>query len=135
METGALMVYTSADSVFQVAAHEDIVPIEELYHDCELAREMLTGDYAVGRVIARPFVGEYPNYTRTPAGMTTRCSRPAATMLNNLETPDMSASVSARSRTSLPAAASPSRSVPRTTPTASPRPLISWRMTLRASVL
>ena len=85
METGALMVYTSADSVFQVAAHEDIVPIEELYHDCELAREMLTGDYAVGRVIARPFVGEYPNYTRTARRHDYSLQPPRATMLNNLE--------------------------------------------------
>lgn len=85
VETGALIVYTSADSVFQVAAHEDIVPIEELYHDCELAREMLTGDYAVGRVIARPFVGEYPNYTRTARRHDYSLQPPRATMLNNLE--------------------------------------------------
>ena len=85
VETGALMVYTSADSVFQVAAHEDIVPIEELYHDCELAREMLTGDYAVGRVIARPFVGEYPNYTRTARRHDYSLQPPRTTMLNNLE--------------------------------------------------
>ena len=85
VETGALMVYTAADSVFQVAAHEDIVPIEELYHDCELAREMLTGDYAVGRVIARPFVGEYPNYTRTARRHDYSLQPPRATMLNNLE--------------------------------------------------
>lgn len=64
VETGALIVYTSADSVFQIAAHEDIVPVEELYRYCELARELLVGDYAVGRVIARPFEGEHP-YTRT----------------------------------------------------------------------
>lgn len=85
VETGALMVYTSADSVFQVAAHEDIVPIEELYHDCELAREMLTGDYAVGRVIARPFVGEYPNYTRTARRHDYSLQPPRDTMLNDLE--------------------------------------------------
>ena len=60
METGALIVYTSADSVFQIAAHEDIVPIEKLYEYCEIAREMLKGDWGVGRVIARPFEGEYP---------------------------------------------------------------------------
>ena len=85
VETGALMVYTSADSVFQVAAHEDVVPIEELYHDCELAREMLTGDYAVGRVIARPFVGEYPHYTRTPRRHDYSLQPPRDTMLNYLE--------------------------------------------------
>ena len=65
METGALIVYTSADSVFQVAAHEEIVPVSELYHYCEIARKILTGPYGVGRVIARPFVGKYPHYTRT----------------------------------------------------------------------
>ncbi|MEW5875541.1 MAG: phosphopentomutase [Candidatus Zixiibacteriota bacterium] len=66
MATGDLIVYTSADSVFQIAAHEDIVPVPELYHYCEIARRLLTGDDAVGRVIARPFVGSSGNYTRTP---------------------------------------------------------------------
>ena len=65
VETGALIVYTSADSVFQIAAHESVVPVETLYEYCRIAREILTGDYAVGRVIARPFEGEHP-YTRTP---------------------------------------------------------------------
>lgn len=65
VQTGALIVYTSADSVFQIAAHEDIVPVEKLYEYCRIAREILMGDYAVGRVIARPFEGEHP-YTRTP---------------------------------------------------------------------
>ena len=64
-KTGALIVYTSADSVFQIAAHEDIVPIQDLYRYCEIARELLTGEHAVGRVIARPFTGEHP-YARTP---------------------------------------------------------------------
>ena len=64
-KTGALIVYTSADSVFQIAAHEDIVPVAELYRYCEIARELLTGEHAVGRVIARPFTGEHP-YARTP---------------------------------------------------------------------
>lgn len=58
--TGAYIVYTSADSVFQIAAHEEVIPLEELYRACETAREILTGEYAVGRVIARPFAGEYP---------------------------------------------------------------------------
>ncbi len=65
MKTGKLIVYTSADSVFQIAAHNDIVPLEELYKDCRIAREILTGDNAVGRVIARPFTGEPGNFTRT----------------------------------------------------------------------
>ena len=64
IETGALIVYTSADSVFQIAAHEDYVPIDELYRYCEIARELLQGKHGVGRVIARPFNGEYP-FTRT----------------------------------------------------------------------
>ena len=64
IETGALIVYTSADSVFQIAAHEDYVPIDELYRYCEIARNMLQGKHGVGRVIARPFNGEYP-FTRT----------------------------------------------------------------------
>ncbi len=65
LKTGALIVYTSADSVFQIAAHESIVPPEKLYEYCRAAREILTGDYAVGRVIARPFEGEF-SFTRTP---------------------------------------------------------------------
>jgi phosphopentomutase len=64
--TGKWIVYTSADSVFQVAAHEETIPVEELYAACGIAREILTGKHAVGRVIARPFVGEPGNYTRTP---------------------------------------------------------------------
>ena len=65
IKTGKLIVYTSADSVFQIAAHEDIVPLAELYHICEIARGMLTGKNAVGRVIARPFSGTPGNFTRT----------------------------------------------------------------------
>ena len=65
IETGALIVYTSADSVFQIAAHEDYVPLEQLYKYCEIARKMLVGKWGVGRVIARPFIGEYPNFKRT----------------------------------------------------------------------
>ena len=65
VETGALIVYTSADSVFQIAAHEDVVPPEQLYEYCRIARKLLMGEHGVGRVIARPFTGEWP-YTRTP---------------------------------------------------------------------
>lgn len=65
MKTGALIVYTSADSVFQIAAHEEIVPVEELYRYCEISREILCGEHGVGRVIARPFIGEAPNFQRT----------------------------------------------------------------------
>src|SRR3982751_5084510 len=63
--TGKWIVYTSADSVFQIAAHEETIPIEELYDACRAAREILTGKHAVGRVIARPFTGEPGNYVRT----------------------------------------------------------------------
>jgi phosphopentomutase len=64
--TGKWIVYTSADSVFQIAAHEETIPLEELYDACRTAREILTGKHAVGRVIARPFVGHPGNYERTP---------------------------------------------------------------------
>jgi phosphopentomutase len=63
--TGKWIVYTSADSVFQIAAHEETIPLEELYAACRVAREILTGKHAVGRVIARPFTGEPGNYQRT----------------------------------------------------------------------
>src|ERR671935_2854475 len=66
-DTGKWIVYTSADSVFQVAAHEETIPLDELYAGCQIAREILTGKHAVGRVIARPFVGEPGNYVRTPS--------------------------------------------------------------------
>jgi len=65
--TGKWIVYTSADSVFQIAAHEETVPLEELYAASEIAREILTGKHAVGRVIARPFAGDPANYERTPS--------------------------------------------------------------------
>lgn len=65
LRTGKLIVYTSADSVFQIAAHESIVPVEELYRYCEQARALLKGEHGVGRIIARPFVGEYP-FARSP---------------------------------------------------------------------
>ncbi|MBR3039046.1 MAG: phosphopentomutase [Lachnospiraceae bacterium] len=65
VKTGKWIVYTSADSVFQIAAHEDVVPLEELYEACRIAREILQGEHGVGRVIARPFTGSSGNYTRT----------------------------------------------------------------------
>lgn len=66
LRTGKPIVYTSADSVFQVAAHEEILPVDELYQICETARTMLTGELAVGRVIARPFIGKLGSFKRTP---------------------------------------------------------------------
>ena len=85
LKTGDLIVYTSADSVFQVAAHEEIVPIEELYRDCEIARELLQGEHGVGRVIARPFVGEAGNFSRTPRRHDYSLLPPKTTMLDVLK--------------------------------------------------
>ena len=82
VETGKLIVYTSADSVFQIAAHEDVVSVEELYKYCEIARKMLVGEHAVGRVIARPFKGEYPNYVRTTNRHDFALAPPEKTMLD-----------------------------------------------------
>lgn len=65
VRTGYPIVYTSADSVFQIAAHQDVIPLEKLYEMCRIAREMLVGEKTVGRVIARPFIGNSGNYTRT----------------------------------------------------------------------
>ena len=84
VQTGALIVYTSADSVFQIAAHEDVVPVDELYKYCEIARKMLVGKHGVGRVIARPFTGEYP-FTRTANRHDFSLLPPADTMLNLLQ--------------------------------------------------
>lgn len=81
VKTGALIVYTSADSVFQIAAHESIVPPEQLYEYCRIARKLLTGKYGVGRVIARPFEGEWP-YTRTSRRHDFSLEPPAKTMLD-----------------------------------------------------
>lgn len=83
-ETGDLIVYTSADSVFQVAAHEEWIGLEELYRCCEIARELLVDEHAVGRVIARPFVGEYPNYTRTANRHDYSLEPPKTTLLDAL---------------------------------------------------
>ncbi|GAC1466602.1 MAG: phosphopentomutase [Ktedonobacteraceae bacterium] len=65
VRTGSPILYTSADSVFQLAAHQDVIPLAELYHMCEIARGMLTGEHAVGRVIARPFIGHAGSFQRT----------------------------------------------------------------------
>lgn len=65
VRTGFPIIYTSADSVFQIAAHEDVIPLERLYEICKIARELLAGEHNVGRVIARPFTGKEGNFTRT----------------------------------------------------------------------
>ncbi len=85
MESGDLIVYTSADSVFQVAAHEGIVPVDDLYGYCRLAREILTGRHGVGRVIARPFEGEPGNFSRTVRRHDFSLAPPKDTMLDLLK--------------------------------------------------
>lgn len=86
MKTGALIVYTSADSVFQVAANENVVSVKKLYEYCEIARDILKGDYAVGRVIARPFVGTSPeNFARTSNRHDFSLLPPSKTMLDILK--------------------------------------------------
>lgn len=83
METGKLIVYTSADSVFQIAAHEDVVPLSELYRYCEIAREILKGKHGVGRVIARPFTGDFP-FRRTPNRHDYSLVPPSTTLIDAL---------------------------------------------------
>ena len=85
LKTGDLIVYTSADSVFQVAAHEEVVPVEELYRVCEIARGLLQGEHGVGRVIARPFTGEVGKFTRTPRRHDYSLIPPGITMLDVLK--------------------------------------------------
>lgn len=82
VKSGALIVYTSADSVFQIAAHEEVVPLDELYNYCKIAREMLQGEHGVGRVIARPFLGTSGEYYRTPHRHDFSLIPPRDTMLN-----------------------------------------------------
>ncbi|HIZ07385.1 MAG TPA: phosphopentomutase [Candidatus Eubacterium avistercoris] len=85
MRTGDLIVYTSADSVFQIAAHEDVVPVEQLYEYCRIARKILTGEHNVGRVIARPFIGTPGNFTRTSRRHDFSVEPPKETMLDQLK--------------------------------------------------
>jgi phosphopentomutase len=84
VRTGYPIVYTSADSVFQVAAHEEVIPIEELYRICQIARDLLVGEHAVGRVIARPFIGEPGNFTRTERRKDFSILPPKPTLLDRL---------------------------------------------------
>ncbi len=85
VKSGALIVYTSADSVFQIAAHEDVVPLEQLYDYCRIAREILIGEHSVGRVIARPFIGESGNYKRTSNRHDFSLQPPCKTMLDYIK--------------------------------------------------
>lgn len=82
VRTGSLIVYTSADSVFQIAAHQQVVPVETLYEYCEMARGLLVGKHGVGRVIARPFIGEKGNYVRTSGRHDYSLEPPGETMLD-----------------------------------------------------
>ena len=84
IKTGNLIIYTSADSVFQIAAHTDVVPLEKLYEYCNIARKILIGEHAVGRVIARPFNGDYP-FTRTADRRDFSVEPPAETILDKLK--------------------------------------------------
>ena len=85
VKTGDLIIYTSADSVFQIAAHEDIIPLEDLYEICRTCRRGLKGRYGVGRVIARPFVGSRGNYTRTSNRHDFSLLPPGETMLDHIK--------------------------------------------------
>ncbi len=85
LRTGKWIVYTSADSVFQIAAHEEKIPIEELYDACRKARRILTGENAVGRVIARPYIGKYPHFERTAKRHDFSLEPPGVTMLDCLK--------------------------------------------------
>ena len=85
MQTGDLIVYTSADSVFQIAAHEDIVPPQQLYEYCRIARKLLHGAHGVGRVIARPFIGTPEKFTRTANRHDFSLEPPKATLLDALQ--------------------------------------------------
>jgi phosphopentomutase len=84
MKSGGWIVYTSADSVFQIAAHEEVIPLEELYEACEIARSILKGDHGVARVIARPYIGEHGLYERT-ANRRDYSLMPAYNLLNRLQ--------------------------------------------------
>ena len=84
VQTGALIVYTSADSVLQIAAHEEVVPLEQLYAYCQMARDIMAGEFGVGRIIARPFLGEYPDFKRTPNRHDFSLAPPKTTMLDLL---------------------------------------------------
>ena len=90
MQTGDLIVYTSADSVFQIAAHEDVVPPEQLYEYCRIARRLLQGKHGVGRVIARPFVGTPGHFTRTANRHDFSLEPPSQTLLDALKAAGLS---------------------------------------------
>ena len=85
IQTGKLIVYTSADSVFQIAAHEEIVPPQELWHICQQARDLLQGEHGVGRVIARPFIGKPGAFVRTGNRRDFSLTPPSDTLLDVMQ--------------------------------------------------
>jgi phosphopentomutase len=89
LRTGKPIIYTSADSVFQIAAHEELIPIDELYRYCEVARELLIGNHAVGRVIARPFIGTPGRFTRTERRKDFSLEPPSNTILDVIKRADL----------------------------------------------
>ena len=107
LRTGALIVYTSADSVFQIAAHEDVVPPEELYRCCRAAREILIGPHAVSRVIARPFVGAPGAFERTRRRKDFSIAPHGPTALDRLVAPECLSRGWGRSSRSSPGRACP----------------------------
>ena len=113
---GALIVYTSQDSVLQIAAHEAAVPVEELYEVCARVRELMQGEHAVGRVIARPFDGEPGAMDRTPRRRDFALPPPAPSHLDALQAARVQCTRSARSRSCSPAPASTRRTRVRRTP-------------------
>jgi phosphopentomutase len=116
LRTGALIVYTSADSVFQIAAHEDIVPIPELYRDCEIAYRLVAEGLGVGRVIARPFVGAPGHFTRTSNRHDYALPPSGETLLDRLTAASIPV-VAIGTRICSPAAASPKAFTPSATTT------------------
>lgn len=88
-KSGKWIVYTSADSVFQIAAHEAVIPLSELYSACEIARDLLQEKHGVGRVIARPFVGEFPNFIRTKNRHDYSLTPPKSTLLDYIQAAEM----------------------------------------------
>ena len=89
LRTGSPIVYTSGDSVFQIACHEDVVPLATLYEWCRVARRLLTGEHAIGRVIARPFVGEAGSFVRAPERRDFSLPPPGPTVLDRLQEEDV----------------------------------------------
>ena len=85
LKTGKPIIYTSGDSVFQIATHEEVIPIDELYSMCQIAREMLSGEHSVGRVIARPFIGTPGEFNRTEHRLDFSVEPPSETILDVLK--------------------------------------------------